>query len=129
MPLSIPNFPVWLVSSNACQTAVDWVNGADFHTAWTTCARPDWMLWLLHQAMVQNLAGFPDRAEITSIANTAINLSTSSYKNELLMQVTFYSNQTDVKYVPMALNDDLFGRGAYGNISDVANSVRSAVSV
>ena len=130
MSVDIPNFPTWLTDSNACTAAVTWVNGVDFTTAWTTCSRPDWMLWLLHQAMIQGLTGFPaTRADIVSIATTAINLSTSSYKAELLAQVTFYSVQSDPKFIPMSLNDDMYDAGAFGDMTSVANSVRSAVTV
>ncbi len=36
-----------LLRLGACDEARDWVSGKDLATAWSTCTRPDWMLWLL----------------------------------------------------------------------------------
>ena len=130
MSVDIPNFPAWIADADACAAGAAWVGVMDFATFWTTCPRPDWMLWVLHNAMLQSLAGFPaSRADVVGIANAAINLSTSPYQGGLFAHVAFYSNQTDLVDVPMVLDDDLFNGGAFGNISAVADSVRSAVSV
>jgi len=33
----------------ACEEARDWAQGKNLATAWVTCNRPDWMLWLLDE--------------------------------------------------------------------------------
>ena len=35
-----------LVEMNACREAIEWVGDRDLVTAWMTCQRADWMLWL-----------------------------------------------------------------------------------
>lgn len=40
------SFEKLLVDMNACSEAVDWVGSKSLPTAWKTCSRGDWMLWL-----------------------------------------------------------------------------------
>jgi len=40
------SFREQLEELHACQPAIDWVNNKDLKTAWATCERGDWMLWL-----------------------------------------------------------------------------------
>jgi len=37
----------YLKSINACSDAIKWAEGKDLKTAWETCQRGDWMIWLL----------------------------------------------------------------------------------
>ena len=39
-----------LTEINACGPAIKWVGDMDFATAWQTCERGDWMLWLMQKA-------------------------------------------------------------------------------
>ena len=46
-PLDAAAFQRWLHQHDACQEARTWAAGKDFATAWATCDRGDWLLWLL----------------------------------------------------------------------------------
>ena len=39
-----------LIQLNACEPAIEWANGKDLETAWNTCERGDWMIWLLTES-------------------------------------------------------------------------------
>lgn len=39
-----------LIQLKACEPAIEWANGKDLETAWNTCERGDWMIWLLTES-------------------------------------------------------------------------------
>ena len=45
-PTDAATFQVALRRLGACESARDWARGKDYATAWATCPRPDWLLWL-----------------------------------------------------------------------------------
>jgi hypothetical protein len=47
-----------LTNLGACDSAVKWAGDMDFATAWQTCERGDWMLWLIKEANLCDLRTF-----------------------------------------------------------------------
>lgn len=47
-----------LIELDACLAARKWVGDMDFATAWETCERGDWMLWLIKEANLCDLRTF-----------------------------------------------------------------------
>ncbi len=39
-----------LIQLNACEPAIEWAKDKDLNTAWNTCERGDWMIWLLTES-------------------------------------------------------------------------------
>jgi hypothetical protein len=47
-----------LIELDACKPAREWVGDMDFATAWETCERGDWMLWLIKEGNLCDLRTF-----------------------------------------------------------------------
>ena len=58
-----------LVAMNACDEAVEWgKTQPDLATAWATCSRGDWMIWLLARTTVGGEIGSTERRRIVGVA-------------------------------------------------------------
>ena len=44
--ISADELKVLLRARSACSEALEWADGKTFAEAWTSCERPDWMLWI-----------------------------------------------------------------------------------
>ena len=50
----------------ACSEIVEWTKGKDLQTAWDTCPRADWMLWLVDRMV--GVKDWPSRQTVVFVA-------------------------------------------------------------
>ena len=64
--MNVPKFKQLLSELRACSAAREWAEGKDLKTAWDTCERGDWLLWLAGR--MADKPGWATRKAIVSVA-------------------------------------------------------------
>lgn len=62
-----------LESLQACQEAKVWTAGRDFHTAWMSCERADWMVWICSRMLGRR--GWPTLAQLMNAVSKCLSHS------------------------------------------------------
>ena len=64
--MNVPKFKQLLSELRACSDAIEWAEGKDLKTAWDTCERGDWLLWLAGR--MADKPGWATHKAIVSVA-------------------------------------------------------------
>ena len=64
--MNVPKFKQLLSELRACSDAREWAEGKDLKTAWDTCERGDWLLWLAGR--MADKPGWATHKAIVSVA-------------------------------------------------------------
>ena len=64
--MNVPKFKQLLSELRACSAAREWAEGKDLKTAWDTCERGDWLLWLAGR--MADKPGWATHKAIVSVA-------------------------------------------------------------